>query len=74
MGNEDIFGLNIPKLFDTALGIELLMKALDWTLEDFENRWHRATVGRVFPLAGAGAVHMLLLSKKNTGKFVLRCT
>jgi NADPH:quinone reductase-like Zn-dependent oxidoreductase len=74
MGNQGIFGLNMLKLFDTAQGMELLMKALDWTLEGFENGWYRATVGRVFPLAEAGAAHMYLQSRKNTGKIVLRCT
>jgi NADPH:quinone reductase-like Zn-dependent oxidoreductase len=74
MGNKGIFGLNALKLFDTAKGLELLMKALDWTLEGFENGLYRATVGKVFPLAEAGAAHAYLQSRKNTGKIVLRCT
>jgi len=74
MGNKGIFGLNMLKLFDTAQGLELLMKALDWTLEGFENGWYRATVGKVFPLVEAGAAHMYLQSRKNTGKIVLRCS
>ena len=74
MGNAGIFGLNMLKLFDTAQGLELLMKALDWTLEGFENGLYRATVGKVFPLAEAGAAHAYLQSRKNTGKIVLRCT
>ncbi len=74
MGNKGVFGLNMLKLFDTAPGVELLMKALDWTLEGFENGVYRATVGKVFPLADAGAAHMYLQSRKNTGKIVLRCT
>ncbi len=74
MGNKGIFGLNMLKLFDTAQGIELLMKALDWSLEGFENGWYRATVGKVFPLTDAGAAHMYLQSRKNTGKIVLRCS
>ena len=74
MGNKGIFGLNMLKLFDTAQGLELLMKALDWTLEGFENGLYRATVGKVFPLVEAGAAHMYLQSRKNTGKIVLRCS
>ena len=74
MGNKGIFGLNMLKLFDTAQGLELLMKALDWTLEGFENGWYRPTVGKVFPLTEAGAAHMYLQSRKNTGKIVLRCS
>jgi NADPH:quinone reductase-like Zn-dependent oxidoreductase len=74
MGNKGIFGLNMLKLFDTAQGIELLMKALDWSLEGFENGWYRTTVGKVFPLTDAGAAHMYLQSRKNTGKIVLRCS
>jgi NADPH:quinone reductase-like Zn-dependent oxidoreductase len=74
MGNQGVFGLNMLKLFDTASGLELLMKALDWTLEGFENGWYRATVGKVFSLTEAGAAHMYLQSRKNTGKIVLRCT
>jgi NADPH:quinone reductase-like Zn-dependent oxidoreductase len=74
MGNKGVFGLNMLKLFDTAPGLELLMKALDWTLEGFENGVYRATVGKVFPLADAGAAHTYLQSRKNTGKIVLRCT
>ena len=74
MGNTGVFGLNMLKLFDTAQGLELLMKALDWTLEGFENGLYRATVGKVFPLAEAGAAHAYLQSRKNTGKIVLRCS
>jgi NADPH:quinone reductase-like Zn-dependent oxidoreductase len=74
MRNEGVFGLNMLKLFDTAPGLELLMKALDWTLEGFENGWYRATVGSVFPLTDAGTAHMHLQSRKNTGKIVLRCS
>ncbi|HYW83756.1 MAG TPA: zinc-binding dehydrogenase [Spirochaetia bacterium] len=74
MANEGLFGLNMLKLFDTPQGLELLMKALDWTLEGFENGWYRATVGKVFPLVEAGAAHMYLQSRKNTGKIVLRCS
>jgi synaptic vesicle membrane protein VAT-1 len=50
------------------------MKALDWTLEGFENGWYHATVGKVFPLVEAGAAHAHLQSRKNTGKIVLRCS
>jgi synaptic vesicle membrane protein VAT-1 len=74
MANVGVSGLNMLKLFDTDQGVELLMKALDWTLDGFENGWYRATVGKVFSLSEAGEAHMLLQSRKNIGKIVLRCT
>jgi NADPH:quinone reductase-like Zn-dependent oxidoreductase len=73
MANRGVYGLNTLKLFDSEPGTQLLIKALDWTLDGFQRGVYRATVGKVFPLSKAGAAHAYLQSGKNMGKVVLRC-
>jgi NADPH:quinone reductase-like Zn-dependent oxidoreductase len=73
MANRGVHGLNALKLFDNEQGSQLLIKALDWTLEGFQRGLYRPTVGKVFPLAEAGAAHAYLQSGKSMGKVMLRC-
>ena len=73
MSNRGLFGLNMLTLFKTEKGLQLALRALDSSLQGFQDGVFKPTVGRVFPLAEAGLAHAHLQSKTSTGKVVLRC-
>jgi NADPH:quinone reductase-like Zn-dependent oxidoreductase len=72
MVNKGVYGLNMLTLFDGGKGLELLMRAMDRVLGEFENGRLKVLVGRTFPLLEAGAAHAYLQSRANIGKVVLR--
>ena len=74
MSNSGLIGLNMLKLFDTELGRDILMRALDGVLEGFQARWYKPVLGRTFALKDADEAHAFLQSRKGTGKVVLNCS
>ncbi len=73
MANTGLIGLNMLKLFDTELGQDMLMRAMDTVLEGFETGAYKAVVAKSFALSDAGAAQEFLQSGKSVGKIVLVC-
>jgi synaptic vesicle membrane protein VAT-1 len=73
MSNRGLFGLNMLTLFKSEKGLQLALRALDNSLQGFQDGVFKPTVGKVFPLAEAGKAHAHLQSKTSMGKVVLRC-
>jgi NADPH:quinone reductase-like Zn-dependent oxidoreductase len=73
MANKGVMGLNMLTLFDSEPGIQLLMNALDRSLEGIQAGLFKPVVARAFPLARAGDAHEYIQSRKAIGKVVLTC-
>jgi len=66
--NRSVFGVNLGRLWHEGAKIRGWMQNI---LAGVKKGWIRPHVGKIFPLAEAGAAHQFIEQRKNIGKVIL---